>query len=283
MSDKRVLCKVKSIEVGQFLFQNNNKENNLLEVSDQMKYDIESQSIKINVGVVANIFLYLMKGEFMIENTEVINTALYDSDTYQNHIVEKTQVKSNSFKLGSFEKIARFGSNIFSMSRSHFHSISTKEGKLSYIADQMYLSLMRYCNYFEQNSSPLNKAYEEIKSYTDWYFPKEGGSKSLNKEGTHKIWLQTLYGYDKNSYRLAVQSVSSLEKKYYFITEKDPWVKIVIENNLKEAYRKGNSEGTPAIRFNILGWKKKGTVFQFKWGEEEFYEFSLKTMELVRK
>lgn len=244
---------------------------------------MESSIIGNLFSNVTNLLFYKMQGQFKLENTVRLNISFYDSDSMSVEIKEKTNGRTNNFMLGAYPSFARIGYNICSMSRSYFHSLPTDGERLSYAAECIYKSLMNFCIEFKQDTSELEKGYEEIKSMTDWYLPNRGGKKSANKQETHKIWIQRLFGYQKDKIRLAVQDLVTNQTQYFFVAEKDPWIKIYIENNLAEAYRKGNSEGTPAIRFDILGWKKKGTVFQFNWGEEEFYEFSLNTMELVRK
>lgn len=284
MENKRtILCKVELIEGGDFYFRDTIENEVYANKSYDQKYEIEISIIGKLINILARVFLSVMKGKFILENTININLISYDSDTYQAKIDEITNKKTNNFMLGSYPNYARIGYNVFSMSRSHFHFLQNSDDRLKYIADRMFLSLFEYCEYFKQDYSPVVEAYEEIKAFKDWYLPKEGGIKSINKQGTHKAWLQVLYGYEKDNFRLVIQSISSLEKHFFFVTNKDPWIKIYIENNIAEAYLKGESENVPTIGFEIIGWKKKGRAFQFKWGEEEFYEFSLDTMELIKK
>lgn len=281
--EKTILCQVKLIEGSKFIFLHEDGSNCYSETDTGREiYNLECLVIGNLLGNMSYFFLNKMKGRFMLDNTVRLNMSYYDSDTLHKEIQDKTSGKTNNFMLGAYPRFARIGSNICSMSRSHFHSLSTDEERLSYVAESIYKSLMTFCLEFKQDTSELEKAYEEIKSITDWYLPHKGGKKSINKQETHKIWLQRLYGYQKDKFRLAVQDLVTHQTQYFFVTEKDPSVKIWKDHDMGNLTLIGE-RNYPAFTFDILGWKKKGTVFQFKWGEEEFYEFSLNAMELVRK
>ncbi len=282
-NEKKVLCQVKLIEGSQLHFRHEDGRDCYEIIDHRWYFDIESLIIGDLLGGVSRLFFSKMNGRFMLDNTVRLNIGYYDSDSLEEEIKERTKGKTNYFSLGSYPVFARIGSCVCSISRSHFHNLPTDERKLSYLAGRVYHSLITFCQVFKQDTSEIIRAYEEIKTISDWYLPHDGGKKTINKEGTHKVWIQCMPGYSKDKYRLVIQYQDSLEKVYFFIGEKDSHHKIFREYDLNRLILKGNYKGIPGFSFDVIGWKKKGKVFQFKWGEEELYEFSLDTMELVVK
>jgi hypothetical protein len=269
------LLKVKEIRSGNFYYKNSDGTKCYKVNKDgvQTFVELESRIIGILISNISNLLLSAMQGKFALHNTDVIGTWAVDSDTYQAEIEEKYRNLSLGFK----ESYNHFGTNVFIMSRSHFHNLPTDEQRIAYLTECHYESLVNYCERFGQDPSELHKGIEILRN-SDRYSPIDK-SKFLNKKGTHKAFIQTLFGYEKDTFRLVVQDLDTLEKRYFSITTKEPWVKIYAENNIAQAISKG--EEIVPFMFDIDGWKK-GDIFSFRWGDDEKYEFSLKNMELRR-
>ncbi len=269
------LLKVKEIRSGNFYYKNSDGTHCYKVNKDgvQIFVELESRIIGVMISNVSNMLLSAMRGKFALHNTDVIGTWAVDSDTYQTEIEEKYK----NLNLGFKQSFNHFGTNIFIMSRSHFHNLPTDEQRIAYIAECHYQSLVNYCEKFSQDTSELHKGIEILRN-SDWYSPIDR-SKFLNKKQTHKAFIQTLFGYEKDTFRLLVQDLNTLEKRYFPITTKEPWVKNDIGLAIIEVIKNGGKI-EPSM-FDIDGWKK-GDIFSFRWGDDEKYEFSLKNIELKR-
>jgi hypothetical protein len=229
----------------------------------------ESKVIGQIINHVGRMLLWGMKGDFELENTNVISTAYVDSDSYQDYVKENM----HRIRLGGNQAWNRIGFNILQMSRSHFHSLKTDEEKLVYIAECHYNSLVAYCKRFDQDDSELHKGIEILRK-SDWYFPFEH-DKYVNRKKTLKIWIQTLKGYELDTHRLAIKNLLTGEGIYIELFKIEPWVK----NYNGAAELRGDTR--TVTYFDTIGWKK-GNIFYFCWGDEEKYEFHGDTMQLFK-
>lgn len=268
MGQNENLLRVLEIRSNIFIYQN--ADGTGYKVNEEYNnYEIESKIIKVLIHNIGVYLLYIMKGKFCLHNTNVINTIALDSDSEQEKIIEN----SKQIKLGGKEPWNHFGQNVFQMSRSHFHSLKSDEERLAYIAGCHYESLVAYCEKFGQDTTELHKGIEILRK-SDWYFPFEN-PKYINRKKTLKVWIQTLWGYKKDTFRLAIQVPETSHTQYIYISQKEPWIK----NYDSRAVLDGTSN--LVMSFDIHGWKK-GNIFHFQWGEEERYEFHGDSMQLFK-
>ncbi|AWV99656.1 hypothetical protein [Arcticibacterium luteifluviistationis] len=262
--------KIKNFEIRDFVFS----ENNEIDLNHSaIDADTERAMLQYLIQVVAKAFLIAMKWEFNIKKTLTINTIAYDTDTCQDNI--KTQLRR-----GTKEPYDHFGSNVFLMSRTKFWILETDEDRLSYLADCHFKSLSNYCMHFNEDVVLLKNGYEEINKW-DWFIPASNERFISTNKGI-KIWIEKLHGFEKDTYRLVVENLPTLERKYYQITRKEPFMRMWLRVK-SEALLKGKKELPVLEPFKFEKFKWKGDhIFSFQWGNYEKYEFDTQA-EILRK
>ncbi|MCP9746141.1 hypothetical protein [Lacihabitans sp. CS3-21] len=267
---KEKSLRVKEIRNGIFFYKNEEGIGFYNQTGIKLMPSLESELIGNLISYVGSIYVLLMHNKFFVPNTTIIHNYIRDSDTYT---TDEINYLDNQISLGSCQPYNPMGTGVYVMSRSRFHTFQSEIDRLNYISECHYGSLLSFSNKFELETKPIKEAFEFL-GKSDWYFPHYY-SANINSQKTHKCWIQTLRGYKSDSFRLALQNLNTLETIFFPITQKEPYLKIHIENN------ENDSIDDVPLHFETIGWRK-GDIFHFKWGEKEKYEFRLKEMELIK-
>jgi hypothetical protein len=235
--------------------------------------ELESKIIGTLIFDVSVMLLNAMEGQFVLPNTNVISTMLFDIDSIPK---EDIDWGLNLRKLGGKQSWNHFGQNVFLMSRSKFHSLESNTEKLAYIAECHYKSLVSYCQYLNQDYSEIEKGIEILRN-SDWYYPQYS-KKWLNKKKTIQAWVQKLAGYDNEYFRLKILDLVNDKSSDRELGVKPNWHRIIEGKDLRVL--SANNE-FPVLWYEETGWKK-GNIFYFQWGEEERYEFHGDSMQLFK-
>lgn len=270
MENKKLL-RVRELRCGGFEFRYPDGRSCFINSGGTEASYLESKLIGDMVSFSGQVLLNFMRGEFILPNTNIIWYHALDSDSMQEIIKHRLETL---VKLGAKESYNHFGQNIHPISRSHFLNLRTNKERLMYLAECHHKSLSEYCSRFGIGHTVLlNNAILKLKE-VDWYFPiyPDGG---FNKKKTHKAWVQTLNGYLTTKYRLVVEEQSSLQREYYDLIEKQPWLKIL---NVYDSNQHG--ESTPAMSIGNTKWV--GNKFVVNWGLKEnigheVYQFDLES------
>jgi hypothetical protein len=229
------------------------------------------------IRIVGQKLLINMNPKVFLPNTEQIIYVAIDLDSAK-HLLDG---ENGEMKLGTYKDELFRGQNYITLSKSKLLSYDDILDQYRYILDRYFESLERYFSHFNIDAPGLKVSFDKLQD-NDFFIsheisknPKKKVAAALMKrERTDKTeWKLKIVNYDKE----VIFEQNLKEFDFYGKRIKDgKWIE----------YQRGELT-IPHSYISDEGWEKD--IFKFTWGmpernkDVEHYEFSLKTMQLIKK